>query len=255
MNLCLDIGNSTVALGLFSGSKLMQRTKLDHGRRLNQEMVHTFLERSLGSRSVQRAAIVSVVPEYTEQAAQAVQQLLNVTPAIITVQTFKGIKHAYRSPKKLGTDRLVNAYAAWRLYGAPAVAVDIGTAITWDAVDRRGTYLGGAIAPGPGTMAAALHQQTTQLPQLAAKRVAAGIGRDTDECIRAGIYWGVVAMVRELAERMKKQLGGKARVIVTGGAGALFMPDMKGMMLDGDLTLKGINLALEEMKRKEQEER
>lgn len=246
MKLCLDIGNSTMAMGLVNGGRMVQRARLDHGGRLTAELVHSFLERVLGSRSVRRAALISVVPSMADEAAQAAGRLLNVQPRVITVQAMSFMKHGYRTPKKLGVDRLVNAFAAWRLYGAPAVVVDIGTAITWDAVDRSGKYLGGAIAPGPGTMAQSLHRNAALLPELAVKRQARATGRDTEECIRSGIYWGTAAMLRELASMIGREVGGRPRMLVTGGAAPLFLPELKGFRHDPDLTLKGIGLAYDE---------
>ncbi len=243
MRLCLDIGNSTMAMGLWAGGRIVQRARLEHGGRLTDGMAHSFLERSLGSRSVRRASLISVVPQFAEEAARAVGRLLKVPVKALTVQAMPFMKHAYHKPRKLGVDRLVNAYAAWRLYGGPAVVVDIGTAITWDAVDSDGKFLGGAIAPGPGTMAQALHRNTALLPEPPVKRQARAIGRDTEECIRSGIYWGTAAMVRQLAAQIGREAGGRARMLVTGGAAPLFLPHLKGFRHDPDLTLKGIALA------------
>lgn len=247
MILCLDIGNSTMAMGLAGGGKIVQRARLEHGGRLTAELAHSFLERALGSRSVRRAALVSVVPQFAEEAAAAAGRLLNVQPRVITSQSMSFMKNAYRTPRKLGADRLVNAYGAWRLYGGPAVVVDIGTAITWDAVDRAGKYLGGAIAPGPGTMAQSLHSHTALLPEPAVRRPARAAGRDTEECIRSGIYWGTAAMVRELAARIGREAGGRPRMLLTGGAAPLFLPELGGFRHDPELTLKGIALACEKM--------
>jgi type III pantothenate kinase len=236
-----------MAAGLFGGGRIVQRARLEHGGRLTSELAHSFLERVLGSRSVRRAALISVVPHFAEEASQAVRRLLNVSPRAITVQAMSFMKHTYRAPKKLGVDRLVNAYAAWRLYRGPAVVVDIGTAITWDAVDRSGRFLGGAIAPGPGIMAQALHRHTALLPEIEVKRPARAAGRDTEECIRSGIYWGTAAMVSELAARIGRQADGRPKLILTGGAAALFAAELKGFRHDPDLTLKGIGLASDQM--------
>lgn len=225
---------------------MVQRARLEHGGRLTADLAHSFLERTLGSRSVRRAALISVVPQFAEEAAMAVSRLLNVQARVITVQSMTFMKHSYRVPRKLGADRLVNAYAAWKLHGAPAVVVDIGTAVTWDAVDRTGRYLGGAIAPGPGTMARALSRNTALLPELTVRRQARATGRDTEECIRSGIYWGTAAMVRDLAARIGREAGGRPRMLLTGGAAALFLPELKSFVHDPDLTLKGIGLACDQ---------
>jgi type III pantothenate kinase len=249
--LCLDIGNSTLSLGLFRDGSIVLRCGLEHGGRLARDTAYRFLKRSLGSRPVRRAAVISVVPPFTRQVSRAVEQLLGASPRAVTVRSMGFMRHDYRSPLRLGVDRLVNAYAAWKLYGAPAVVVDIGTAITWDAVGRHGRYLGGAIAPGPGTMARALGSLTAMLPEVAVRKPTRAVGRNTGECIRSGIYWGTSAMVRELAERAGREAGGRAKTIVTGGAARIFLSEMKGFRYDPDLTLKGIGLACQALEDKE----
>lgn len=243
MILCLDIGNSTLALGLFRDGRITRRTGLEHGGRLTSETAYRFLKSSLGSQPVRRAALISVVPNFTENVSRAVDRLLGIRPWVITIRSMKLMKHRYRCPGRLGMDRLINAYAAWKLYGAPAVVVDIGTAITWDAVDRSGMFLGGAIAPGPGTMARALKAYTSMLPLLALTKPPRAAGRETGECLRSGIYWGTSAMVRELTDRIGWEVGGPIKKIVTGGAAKIFLPVLKGYRHDPDLTLKGIGLA------------
>lgn len=253
MILCLDIGNSTLSLGLFRDGSIIRKSGMEHGGRLTRETARRFLRVWLGSRPVRRAAVISVVPSFTDEVCRAVERLLGVRPRVVTVRSMTLMKHDYRCPRRLGVDRLVNAYAAWKLYGAPAVVVDIGTAITWDAVGRGGRFLGGAIAPGPGTMARALKSHTAMLPALAVRRPARATGRDTWECIRSGIYWGTSAMVRELAARIGREAGGRARMIATGGAAKIFLPELKGFSHDPDLTLKGIGLACQALDQKEGE--
>ncbi len=251
MILCLDIGNSTLTLGLFRDGRITRRSGLEHGGRLTFKTACRFLKRSLGTWPGRRAAVISVVPNFTDEVSQAVEHLLGVRPRVITVRSMWLMKHDYHCPKRLGVDRLVNAYAAWKLYGAPAVVVDIGTAITWDAVGGGGRFLGGAIAPGPGAMARALKSQTAMLPMLSVRKPGRAVGRDTDGCIRSGIYWGTAAMVRELAARIGREAGGGARMIATGGAADIFLPELKGFRYDPDLTLKGIGLACQALDHKE----
>jgi type III pantothenate kinase len=248
VNLCIDIGNSTFTLGLFSGDRLVRKAQLEIRSDAGDDAVFSFLEKCIGAKSVKRVAIVSVVPALTVHVSSAIKKLLTVTPLVIGPEAVPRFKLLYRNREKLGMDRMVNAYGAARLYGGPAVVIDAGTAITWDAVDDKGRFVGGAIAPGPGTMAFALKHRSAMLPEVRVKKPKTYIGHDTEECIRVGIYHGTVGMVRELAAGIAKQLGGKAKVILTGGAAPLFAADIKNARLDEDLTLKAVNIILDERK-------
>lgn len=247
MKLCLDIGNSTVAIGLFAGQRLVQRASLFHGGKLISEKFQEFLEKFLGARSVRRAGLISVVPKFIPEAEQAVARLLRLHPRVITVKSLGTMKHGYRHPQRLGIDRLINGLAARRLYGAPCLVVDIGTAITCDAVDRAGRFLGGAIAPGPDLMAGSLWQHTALLPEVRIARQRRAIGRDTEESIRSGIYWGTLGLVQELVRRMSAEISGRPRVILTGGRAQTFRNMLPGYRYDPDLTLKGVALACDDV--------
>ncbi len=243
MMLCLDIGNSTLAAGLWRQGRIVQRSSLEHGGKLTAEMAHVFLERFLGSLSVKRAALMTVVPQFGDEAEEAIRRLLNIKPFQATVHTLSFIKHSYRSSQRPGVDRLVNVLAASAIYRGPAVVVDIGTAITWDAVDERGRFLGGAIAPGPGTMAWALHHRAALLPETSLRPPARALGRNTEDCLRSGIYFGTAAMVQDLAARLVREIGGRPKKILTGGGAPLFIKILRDFRYDPDLTLKGLALA------------
>ncbi len=158
------------------------------------------------------------------------------------------LKIRYKKPRQLGIDRLINAYAVFKKYGGPTVVVDIGTAVTWDVVTAQGEYLGGAIAPGPGTMAQALRANTALLPLTDISGRPGIIGRDTKECIQSGLYWGTTGMVKELVTGAARKFRGKTKVIITGGLGKMFQPRIKGSRFDAHLTLQGINMLLKETK-------
>ncbi|HTY08091.1 MAG TPA: type III pantothenate kinase [Candidatus Edwardsbacteria bacterium] len=244
MNLCFDIGNTKVGLALFSGGKLIRQARLEHGRTLTHEGFFSYLEKVIGVRSIKKAAIVSVVPEMTRTVSGVVRELLGINPLVIHSRLLPGFRLSYRRPEQLGADRMMNGYAAWKLYGGPAVVVDIGTAVTWDAVDAKGVFRGGAIAPGPGLMLHALAQRTAQLPDVQLRKAPPAVGRDTAECIRSGVYWGTAGMVADTARRIAKELKGNPKLILTGGLGPLFAPALPGYRSDPLLLLKGVNEVL-----------
>jgi type III pantothenate kinase len=251
MNLCLDIGNTKIGLGVFSGNKLIRQARMEYGRSVTHEGFFSYMEKVIGVRSIRKAAIVSVVPEITRTASGVVRELLGVNPLVIHSRLLPGFRISYRRPEQLGADRMMNAYAAWKLYKGAALVVDIGTAVTWDAVDTHGVFRGGAIAPGPRLMLKALAQRTAQLPEIALKKSPNATGRDTAECIRSGVYWGTVGMIMDLAQRIPRELKAKPKLILTGGLGPLFAPDLKGFTSDPLLMLKGMNEVLNDIEIKE----
>jgi len=176
----------------------------------------------------------------------AVKQLLEVNCLVVDSSSLKGFKTFYRSPRQLGCDRLVSSYAASRIYGNPAIIVDIGTAITWDAVDESGRHLGGAIAPGPLTMSRALNDKTALLPLASFKKARTAVGCDTISSIESGLYWGTIGMVKELITAISGEIKGRPKIIITGGLAELAGSHLKRTIVDQLLIYKGLNLILQE---------
>ncbi len=149
-------------------------------------------------------------------------------------------------PDRVGIDRLVNALAAERLRrpGRPAIVVDLGTAITVDAVSPDGAFLGGAILLGLASTARALHQFTDMLPFLDVETLSPSqaIGKNTEEAMRAGIFWGILGAIRELVRRQAEFLGQQTDVFLTGGHAAIFAEYLSDAKHVPDLTLSGIAL-------------
>lgn len=246
MRLLVDIGNSKLGLAVFSKGKCVRQARLEHGGRSDYDRVYNFLEKAIGVKSIKAAAVCSVVPEITQHTVAAIKHLLEVTPLVVDSSTFKGFKTAYRSPQQLGCDRMVNSYAASTIYGRPVIVVDIGTAITWDAVEGSGKHLGGAITPGPLTMARALNDRTALLPLTPFKRTRSSIGRDTTASIGSGIYWGTIGMIRELIGAVTTEMKGHPKVVITGGLAQAAGPHFKKATVDQLLIFKGLDLALQE---------
>jgi type III pantothenate kinase len=132
-----------------------------------------------------------------------------------------GVRIRYENPKDVGADRIANALAAYTKYGGPVVVIDFGTAVTYDAINAEGDYLGGAIAPGVEISLDALVSHTAMLRRVEAVAPDSVIGRNTVSSIQSGLVWGFVAQVEGMVERMVAELGGKAKVVATGGQAAL----------------------------------
>ena len=245
--LAIDIGNTNITAGLFKGKTLSGRTKIptcsysSYIRRMRPLIKGSALEIS----DVKEAIISSVVPLAL---ARLIVELRRMSPAIsITIlgrNKIVPIKNLYKVKKEVGQDRLVNAYAAKMLYGAPAVVIDFGTAITFDVISRRGDYLGGLILPGIELSLCSLYRSTALLPKVELKDSRSIIGKDTVNSMRGGILFGFGAMSDGLVSRYKKMLGKDTRVIATGGNAKLIKKYARSIrIIDEDLTLKGLYLA------------
>lgn len=246
MLLAIDIGNTNITFGIFKASRIVRRFNIS-----TVKYSLAGLRRGLGRARVDDTIICSVVPAAAVVLAKDLRKLIGRKPHIIDKNIVVPIKNLYRRPKQVGSDRLVNAYAAIKLYGTPAVVVDFGTAVTFDIISKKAAYLGGMILPGLGISLKALHQNTALLPKIKLQAPSAFIGRDTAGSMLSGISYGFAALVEGLTKRIRHNIGKEALVIGTGGDIGLIARYSRGFShIDRDLTLKGLYLVY---KNKEQD--
>ena len=244
MLLAVDVGNTNLTVGLFAGDRLVRQWRLETDPRRNASWYARALACPAKRHGRPEAAIVgSVVPPLDATVGAAIRRAFGLAPAFVTPRSPLGLALKVREPGQVGADRILNALALRELYGAPAIAVDFGTATTFDCVDRRGAYVGGAILPGPASAARALHEFTAKLPLVKVRKPESAIGTDTVSCIEAGVYYGYVGMIKEVLARTRKELGGSPKVVMTGGLSSLFLRDLPAARHDKDLTLRGLSLA------------
>jgi type III pantothenate kinase len=241
--LLLDIGNTHTHLGLANASRVQRQADFptlawfdgDAARRVRQ---------FAGRAAISGAAICSVVPRATPPAARALSRLWRIKPLRLTSATVRGIGINYPKPETIGPDRLANAVAVRHRYGAPAVVVDFGTAVTFDVVDRRGNYTGGIIAPGIAAMTDYLHERTALLPRIRIREVSAVIGRNTEEAMLIGAVHGYRGLIRELLRELRRELKClRLPVVATGGYARLMaarLPEITAV--EPLLTLEGLRL-------------
>jgi type III pantothenate kinase len=162
-----------------------------------------------------------------------------------------GIGVDYPKPKTIGPDRLANAVAARRRFGAPVVVVDFGTAVTFDVVNRAGDYIGGIIAPGLAAMTDYLHEKTALLPRITIHEPKRVIGKSTEEAMLIGAVHGYRGLVRELIKELKRELSvNRLPVVATGGYGELIAAGLREIKaVDPLLTLEGLRIFWESVKR------
>jgi len=236
MLLAIDIGNTNISFGIFLGSKIIKRFGIPtKNYRLSQ------LKRLLGRINIDNSIICSVVPKSTVILEKDLRRFLDKSPILVGKDIIVPIKNLYRKPKQVGEDRLVNAYAAVRLYGTPLIIVDFGTAITFDVVSKNKEYLGGMIVPGLQISLDALSERTALLPKTKLNKPKEFIGRDTKNSILSGIVYGFAALTDDLVVRIKNKIGENSKVIATGGNINLIGNYCKQLdRIDRDLTLKGL---------------
>ncbi|MDD5553482.1 MAG: type III pantothenate kinase [Candidatus Omnitrophica bacterium] len=238
MLLTVDVGNTNINLGLFE-----ERLKKKFSFPTRQGRFRAKLKRIFSQNKVDDAIVCSVVPWVTAVMEENLKRLLGIRPYIIGKDVNVPVKNLYRKPRQVGQDRLVNAYAAVMLYGAPLIAVDFGTAITFDVVSKNKEYLGGMILPGLSLSLEALNQRTALLPKVKLVKPREFIGRETRSSMLSGIVHGFAALTDEFIRRIRKEIGKDAKVICTGGnAGLVSKYSVLIDKVDEDLTLKGMNL-------------
>ncbi len=247
MILAVDIGNTKTAAGLVEGTEVSARTAIWTDEKARPEVIWAELVADFGREpAVEGAIVCSVVPAATAAVMEAIRGGAGVEPVEFTTETPIGITNRYEPPGDVGADRLANAYAAWKLYGLPAIIVDIGTALTIDCITRDAEYLGGVIAPGIGISLDALHDRTALLPQVELEPPPQVLGTSTVASIQSGITHGHSLMIAGLVDKLRDELGfgAEAHVVVTGGYTAVLGAQLRQVssLIDPDLTLKGLAL-------------
>ncbi len=238
MLLAVDIGNTNISFGIFKQDKFRDTFKLSSRNYFREK-----LRNKLSRLNIDHAIICSVVPQLTPKISRDLKAFTGKQAYIIGKDVKVPIKNLYRRPQEVGQDRLVNAYAGIRLYGAPLIIIDFGTAITFDIISRRKEYLGGMILPGLQLCLEALNQGTVLLPKIKLAPPKEFIGRQTKTSMLSGIVHGFGSLSDALVCRIKEKIGKQARVIATGGDIALIRRYCRCLdASDKDLTLKGLEM-------------
>ncbi len=252
MFLALDVGNTTITIGLFEQDELRTtwRIATEH-RRLADEyaviLLGLFEAEGISLSDVNAAAIAAVVPDLEPVFENFCQRRLNVKPLVVGTGTKTGVRILYDSPRDVGADRVADVVGATKLYGPPPlVIVDLGTGLVFDAVSADGDYQGGAIAPGLGIAAEALYARAAKLYPVEIARPVSAIGKNTMHAVQSGLLFGYVGLIEGMVARFKEELGGQARIIGTGGWAELVARETNIFdVVDPDLTLHGLRLIYE----------
>jgi type III pantothenate kinase len=222
MQLMIDIGNTNIVLGLYNNEKLEHtwRQSSQYARTEDESWIslNSFFELgSVSSESLNGVAISSVVPELTLTYSRMIDKYVKIKPLLIGPDLDLGLKILYQDPYAVGADRICNAVAGKKKFGAPLIILDFGTATTFDCLDDSGDYLGGIICPGIESAATILHRKAAKLPKIDLRFPQNLIGRNTEESMQSGIMHGSVKLIEGLVDNIKNELGKNAKVVATGG--------------------------------------
>ena len=251
MLLAIDVGNTNVTMGVFREEELVATWRLaTDTRRLPDE--YALLIRSLlplkgvDPQDIGSIAICSVVPPLTQVFEELSNTYFGFRPLVVGTGTRTGVRILYENPRYVGADRVVDAAAAFSIYGGPVIVVDFGTATVFDAISQDGDYLGGAIASGINLTAEALYERTSQLRRVELVPPKTAIGRNTAASIQSGILFGHVGMVEAMVHRFKAEIGEDTSVVATGGMAPLIQKETSIFdAVNLDLTLVGLRLIYE----------
>src|SRR5260370_9975900 len=243
MLLALDVGNTNTVLGLYrpaneavehtAGPEMVANWRITTPSSLQTSdefgvlLRNLFELKGLEISVVDGIAISSVVPPLDSTLRQVCELYFKVKPMFVEPGIKTGIPVLTDNPAELGTHRIVNCVAAFERFGGPCIVVDMGTATTFDALSKKGEFLGGAIAPGLGISADALFSRAARLPRVDIKKPAKVIGTGTVDNIQIGLYYGYIGLVDGILERMIAELGPGTRTVAPGGLAKLLPRGLK----------------------------
>lgn len=256
MLLAVDVGNTNIVFALFQGREIKSRWRVaTDPRRTADEYAVWLLQlmqlQGFDRKAVSKIIISTVVPRAQHNLEVLSQKYFGLDPLIAGQAPVEwGFEADVDEPRSLGADRAVNTVAAHAKYAGDLIVVDFGTATTFDVVDFNGAYKGGIIAPGINLSLDALVTAAAKLPRIAIappqgndRRV---IGRNTEDQMQIGVFWGYVAMMEGLIARLRSEIGRPAKIIATGGLAVLFDEHTEIFdHVDTDLTLDGLAILAE----------
>ncbi len=248
MLLAIDVGNSNHVIGLFKEKKLLThwRIRTERNRTADEYWVlikEFILINEADVETIDDIVISCVVPSLIPVLEEMSHKFFSCEPLIVGPGIKTGIPILYRNPAEVGADRIVNAVAGFEKYGGPLIIVDFGTATTFDAISKKGEYLGGAICPGIQISMEALFKNTAKLPRVDLAAPENVIGKSTVESIQSGAFYGFKGMIDYLISMMAKELGPETKVIGTGGVAPNLIDQIDVIeTFDPFLTLEGLKI-------------
>lgn len=256
MLLAIDIGNTNITLGVFRENELLGKFRMTTKQpRTSDEYGITLREllrnQDMDPAEVDAVIIASVVPDIMHSFGSAIIKYFGHKPIVVSAGIKTGIRVATENPRQTGPDRIVDAVAAYKLYGGPIIVVDFGTATTFDLVEPDGTFGIGVTAPGIRTSARALWGGAAMLPEIEIKKPESILAKETISSMQAGLVYGYIGQTEYIIRKLKEESGyTDAKVVATGGLGNIIVKETDSIdYYDPDLTLKGLQFIYEKNKK------
>lgn len=246
MILIVDIGNTNTVVGVAGEGKVLKAWRLETRRAKTRDeyrvTIQDFLMHAgLKTKDLQAGIMASVVPELDQAFCQLMEDLTGASPLMVGPGIKTGMPIRLDNPREVGADRIANGIAAYDICKKACLVIDFGTAITYDVVSKEGAYLGGAICPGPRMSADSLGRETSKLMVVDICRPERVIGTSTQTSVKSGLFYGFLAQIEGMVERISQELGGRPQVLATGGLASLFSAHTAAIdLLVPDLTLQGL---------------
>lgn len=255
MLLVLNVGNTNILMGVYDGKKLVAHWRLGTDKERTSDefgmfFVGFFSNEGLEVNRIEAVIISSVVPPIMYSLEHAIRKYIKKEPISVGPGIKTGINIKYENPRELGADRIVNAVAAYEIYGGPLIVVDFGTATTFNAVNSKGEFMGGVICPGIKISVEALYQRTAKLPRIDLAKPEGIIGRNTAVSMQAGMFYGYIGQVNHIVNGIKKEMKEEnVKVIATGGMARFIASEAESINeINGLLTLEGLRIIYDKNK-------
>jgi len=251
MILAIDMGNTNIVLGCIDNDKVyfeerlatdINKTELEYA-----VIFKTVLDLyEIDKDRIAGAIISSVVPQLVNVVKSAVEKIIDIRPYVVGPGVKTGLNLLMDEPRRVGSDLVVDAVAAIKNYGTPAIVIDLGTATTMSVINRKGDYVGGVILPGIQVALDSLVSRTAQLPRIALEAPDKVAGKNTVDCMKSGSIFGNAACIDGMIDRLAKEMGedvADIHIVATGGLAKIMVPECQhDIVCDNELLLKGLKI-------------
>ena len=251
MILAIDMGNTNIVLGCIDNDKVyfeerlatdINKTELEYA-----VIFKTVLDLyEIDKDRIAGAIISSVVPQLVNVVKSAVEKIIDIRPYVVGPGVKTGLNLLMDEPRRVGSDLVVDAVAAIKNYGTPAIVIDLGTATTMSVINRKGDYVGGVILPGIQVALDSLVSRTAQLPRIALEAPDKVSGKNTVDCMKSGSIFGNAACIDGMIDRLAKEMGedvADIHIVATGGLAKIMVPECQhDIVCDNELLLKGLKI-------------